>query len=104
MPVLRFITGLLLLAAVVTLVSDANGWLMGSGPFRAKSLLQHWTEISPKSLAAFRGSVSAATSPKLWDGLVAPAFAIPTSLLFMVAGIVCGWLGRRRRRIDVYAN
>ncbi len=100
MPVLRFIAGLLILAAVVTLVADASGWLAGTAPFQAKSLQQHWAELSPRSLAAAR----AGAGPGAWAALIEPLVRLPTVFSLTVLGVGIGWLGRRRRKIKVYAN
>jgi hypothetical protein len=100
MPVLRFSAGLLILAAAITLVRDASPWLAGIGPFQAKSLMQHWTELSPRTLTALRSSVGGS----VWQLVIAPLLGLPTVLTAVVLAVAIGWLGRRRRKINVYAN
>ncbi len=104
MTVLRFLAGLLLLAALIALVSDATRPLMGAGPFVPTSLGRLWAETAPKSLAAARSAVNSGLSPAVWNMLAATLLAMPTFLLLGLAGAALGWLGRRRNKVNVFVN
>jgi len=104
MPVLRLLSGLCLLIAVIGLTSDATGWLNGSGPFEATSFFGHWKQLAPGSLERVQASVVRSTAPWVWDPLIVALMRLPTFVLFGGLALVLGYLGRRRSRIDVYAN
>lgn len=104
MAVLRFIAGLLLLVAVIALVADLTPWLQGGKPFASTSFVKHWTDMAPATLKAAQASVTRAAGAWAWDLFVAKPIRLPTWMLFgMLAGLF-GWLGRRRRRVDVFVN
>lgn len=104
MTVLRFLAGLLLIAALIALVSDVTRPLTGAGPFVPTSLGRLWAESAPKSLAAAKSAVSNGVSPAVWSMLAATLLRMPTFLLLGLVGAVLGWFGRRRNRVDIYVN
>lgn len=104
MPVLRLLAGLCLLIAVLALVADASPWLGRSGDFDATSLAAHWKQIAPGSLERAEAAVVRSSPPWLWDPLVRSLIGLPTFVLFGGLGLLLGFLGRRRRRINIYAN
>ncbi len=104
MTVLRFLAGLLLIAALVALVSDVTRALMAAGPFVPTSLGRLWAETAPKSLAAARAVVSQGLSPSAWGMLASTLLAMPTFLVLGTLGVLLGWLGRRRSKVNIYVN
>jgi hypothetical protein len=67
-------------------------------------LAKHVTDIFPQALASARRSVATATHPAVWDLGVAPLLALPGWVSFTALACLAGWFGRRRRRINIYAN
>ena len=104
MTVLRFLAGLFLIAALIALVADATRPLMGLGAFVPTSLGGLWAETAPRSLAAARNAFNQGVSPVVWSTLVASLLNAPAFLLLGATGLLLGYLGRRRSRIDVYTN
>ena len=104
MTVLRFLAGLFLMAALIALVSDATRSLTGVGPFAPSSLGQLWAEAAPKSLSAVRSGISQGLSPVVWSTAVTGLLRLPTFLVLGAIGLLLGYLGRRRNRVDVYVN
>ena len=104
MPVLRFIASLFFLVAVIALVADATKPLSGLGPFAATPVAKHITDFAPATLQAAKGAISSATAPWVWDYGIAGILRIPTFVLFGVLGLIAGYAGRRRRRVNIYAN
>jgi hypothetical protein len=98
---LRFLSGLVLLAAVVALVSELTRAQLGvpSAPFT--SLLSQLTELAPAKVAALQRSMH----PLLWDPVVKSLLRLPAWVILGGIGLVLAWLGRRRpQRIDVFTN
>lgn len=104
MAVLRLFAGLFLLVAVVAFVSDLSPWLLGAKPFSATSFAKHWGDMAPATLQAARLTVSRALGQWVWDWLIMGPMRLPTSVLFGLLAVLCGWLGRPRRRVDVFVN
>ncbi len=103
MPALRFLGGLFLLIAAVILIADMTNV---RGPLTAGlvvSTAKHWASLAPSSLAASQKSVQA-LSPILWDPFLKSLLAIPAWGLFAFVGGLFAYLGRRRRRVNIYTN
>jgi hypothetical protein len=103
MPALRFLSGLLLLIAVVVLVADITN---ARGPLSSGltvSMAKHWSTLAPSSLAASQKSAQA-VSPILWDPILKSFLAIPAWSLFALLGSLFAYIGRRRRRVNIYTN
>ena len=103
MPVLRFLASLFLLVAVITLAADATPPLSGSGPFAPTSLAKHWEDIAPATLASAKARIETASSLG-WNFVVQPLISMPTFLLFGLLGLLAGYAGRRRRKVNIYIN
>lgn len=104
MAVLRFLASLFLLVAVVAFVADVTGPLTGAAPFAATSLGRHWQEFAPSTYVAAREAISKGPAPWAWSIVVSSIIAVPTFILFAALGLVAGYAGRRRRRINIYVN
>ena len=105
MTVLRFIGGLFLLVAVIALTTDytrAEAGAMLVPPFA--SLLNHWSDLAPQSLDAAKRAVESRAHPLLWDPVIRSVLALPAWASLGAIGLIFAWLGRPRRRIDIFAN
>jgi hypothetical protein len=100
---LRFLAGVLLLVAVLAAVYDGTRSL-AAGSMVATSLLEHWTKLAPVLLTSAQNSVRRATHPAVWDQGVRQLLLVPTWAAFAALGLILAYLGRRRRRINVFAN
>ena len=100
---LRFLAGIALLVAVIFAVSDATGAL---GPNRTAAVTVHrtWSAVSPTSLGAAQGAVQRYTHPAVWNWGIAKILQLPAWALFGIIGVILAFLGRRRRRVNIYAN
>lgn len=104
MAVFRFIAALFALIAIVTLVADATPWLSGTGPFASTRFETQWERISPNSLKGARESLTHSVSPVAWHALEVVALRFPTWGVFGTLALACGYIGRRRHRVNVYVN
>jgi uncharacterized protein (TIGR03382 family) len=101
MIAVRFLSGVLLLAAVVLLVSEITRAQLGvpSAPFT--SLLAQFHDAAPSTLAALQRALP----PLLWDPFLKSLLRLPGWFLLAVAGLLFAWIGRRRRqRVNVFTN
>ena len=103
MALSRWISGLFFLLAVIALVADLTRYATGGG-FQLTSLLAFWKGLSPQSLTSFAGVVQRYTHPYIWDPGLVRLLVLPTSFLCAALGLLFGLFGRRKRRVNIYAN
>lgn len=104
MLVLRFLATIFLLIATIAFVSDATPLLDGTGPFKNTTLLEHWENFSPETLKPARNAVIRAAAPWVWNAATAPIAVIPAFVFVGLLALACGFAGRRRNSIRIFAN
>jgi hypothetical protein len=97
----RIIAGLLLLIAMLAIVTDVTR-SNAAHTVVITPLLDTWRGLAPQSLAA--AQASARRVPLLWDYALRPLLLIPTWALFGVLGLLFAYLGRRRYKVNIFAN
>jgi hypothetical protein len=100
---LRFLAGVFLLVAVIFAVNDATRL---AGPDRASAVTVHqtWSAVAPNSLNAAQRAVQNTTHPGVWNWGVLWLLQLPAWTLFGLLGLILAFVGRRRRRVNIYAN
>lgn len=104
MAVFRFLSAVFLLVAVIAFVSDATPPLAGAAPFKATTLLGHWDDLAPNSLAAAKAALTRAAGEWVWTGVVENLIGWPTFVIFSVLALASGYLGRRRHKVQIFVN
>lgn len=104
MPVLRFLTSVFALIAVLALVSDATPVLYGTQAFKMTTIIGYWQLLAPASLTAAQAAVTRASFPWVWNPGIMSALNLPTPVLFGALAVVCGIFGRRRVKMKVHIN
>ena len=104
MAVLRFLSALFFLIALVALAADATPLFSGEPGIHAVSASQRWSEIAPAALSAAHQSLTDRGVDWIWTAGIAPLLAVPASILFAMLGLLFGYAGRRRRIIKVFVN
>jgi hypothetical protein len=99
----RFLAGTFLLIAVIAAVYDGTRSL-AAGSLAMTSLLEHWSRIAPGLLASAQSGVGRALHPLVWNLGVSKLLAVPVCAVFAALGLLCAYAGRRRRRVNVFAN
>ncbi|MEZ5842228.1 MAG: MYXO-CTERM sorting domain-containing protein [Hyphomicrobiaceae bacterium] len=103
MAALRFLSGTVLVFAVIALVYDGTRWQLGLPGPALTSIARHWSDFAPTTLELSRRFVSAKAHPLVWEA-IAVVLRTPAAVSLTVLGLALGWLGRERRRINVFAN
>ena len=103
LPFFRFLAAVFLLIAVIAAVYDGTRSL-GAGGLVMTSLLEHWSKLAPTLLAAAQGGIQRATHPLVWNVGVRQLLAVPAWSAFAALGLLFAYAGRRRRRVNVFAN
>ncbi|MDX2203905.1 MAG: hypothetical protein NW223_14225 [Hyphomicrobiaceae bacterium] len=101
LAVLRFLAGVFLLVAAFAGIADATHSAAGKGLVMT-SLLEHWSRMAPQTLVAAQASLRRV--PLAWDVVVKPALSIPAWMFFIVLAGLFAWGGRRRSRVNIFAN
>ena len=105
MGLLRFLAGLLLLVAVIAAIYDGTRALESRGAeFTMTSIGEQWSKVAPISHKNAQAAVRRYTHPLVWDGLIQRLLLLPTWAVFGSLGLVAAYAGRRRRRVNVFAN
>lgn len=104
MFVLRLLGWLFLLIALIAIVSDVTTAQIGDQPFRSTTLLEHLQQLLPVLARNMQRAVETGVHRLAWDPLALAVLQRPTWLLAGFIGCGCIWLGRRRRRVNVFAN
>ena len=99
----RFLAGTFLLIAVIAAVYDGTRSLAAGG-LAMTSLVEHWSRIAPGLLASVQSGVARATHPLVWDVGLRRLLLVPAWATFAALGLLCAYAGRRRRRVNVFAN
>lgn len=103
MLVLRFIGSLFLLGAVIALTADlSQPTRPGAATFA--SVQKHWSELAPQSLAATEKAVTTRTHRLVWDPGIVTLLRIPAFATFGALAILFLYLGRPRRRVEIFIN
>ena len=103
MAVFRFFAWVLLLIAMVSLVGDLTRAANG-GPWAMTTTYGYWKSVSPQTLATSAGFVQKSLSPILWDTVVVRVLLLPGWFLIGGLGLILGVLGRKKRRVNIFAN
>jgi hypothetical protein len=99
----RFLAGVLLLIAAIAAVYDGTR-SAGAGHLVTTSLIEHWSKLAPALLAAAQSGVQRATHPLVWELGARKLLGLPTWAVFAGLGLLLAYAGRRRRRVNVFAN
>ena len=100
---LRFFASVLLLIAVIAAVADGTR-TMAAERLVVTSAGEQWGKIAPNSLRSAQTYVQRTTHPLVWETGVRTLLLLPTWALFGGLGFLLAYIGRRRRRVNVFAN
>ena len=103
MALFRFFAWVLLLVAVIALVSDITRAANGTA-FAITTTLGYWKSVSPQTLAASAAAIQRSVHPLLWDPVCVRVLGLPIWVLIGGMGAAMAVLGRRKRRVNIYAN
>ncbi len=103
MLVLRFIGSLFLLGTVIAFTADISRPRRPATP-TFTSIHKHWTDFAPQTLAAAQKTVSARTYRFVWDPLITSFLAVPAFITFGAFSALFLYLGRPRRRVEIFVN
>lgn len=104
MSVLRFVSTICLLVAVIALVADLTPAWAGAREWSLSTVADHWKQVAPTTYKSMVQSASGGKGGWMWVYIIGPLLAVPTCILFAVLSALTGYAGRRRTRVKIYAN
>ena len=104
MLALRFLGALFLLGAVIALTSDLSRPPAAQQQARFTSLVKHWQDFAPQTLAAAQKTVQTKVYPLLWDPVIRLPLSVPAWMTLAGLSVLCFYGGRPRRRVEIFVN
>ena len=104
MLVLRFIGSLFLLGAVIAFTADISRPNRTPGTATFTSIHKHWADLAPQTLSAAQKTVAARLHPVVWDPGIRTVLAAPAFLTFGTLAMLFLYLGRPKRRVEIFVN
>lgn len=101
---LRFLAALFALFTLIAFAADVSRAPVDGAPGGPISLMQHLQTWSPAFVASLQRSATATIDPFFWDPVLTSILNLPGTVIFLLLTIACGYLGRPRRRIRIFAN
>lgn len=101
---LRLLGSWSLLIAIVALVADVTRSLALGGGLAFTSLGQQWMDFSPATLNALQATLERSVSTYAWDPAATFVLETPTWVIFATIGLLLYLSGRRRERVNIFAN
>lgn len=100
---LRVLAGIFFLCAAMALAADVTRYVNGGG-FSMTSLAALWRGFSPVMLKNAQAAVSNNLHPLLWDPVIWRLISLPAWFLFGALGVAFAYLGRAKRRVNIFIN
>lgn len=101
---LRLLGSWSMIVALVALVADVTrSFAVGTG-ITFTSLGKQWFELGRGSLNAFQAALERYIHPYAWDPVATFVLETPTWVIFATLGLLLYLAGRRRERVNIFAN
>lgn len=104
MAISKFIGSWFLAMATLALVNDYTHAPASGAKFAFLSMRGLWQMFHEASLASWQGLVQKSLHPLLWDPVMLAVLKLPAWFVLGVIGAGLCFLGRRRRRVELYTN
>lgn len=101
---LRLLGSWSLLVAIVALVADVTRSLALGGGLAFTSLGRQLQDLSPTALSSLQSALERSVSAYAWDPLATFVLETPTWVIFATIGLLLYLSGRRRERVNIFAN
>jgi hypothetical protein len=97
---LRFLAGLFALLTLISFAADISRPSADGGMI---SLLGHLNSLAPALVTAVERTITGTLGEFGWT-MVTALLSLPATVIFLVVALACGFLGRPRRRVRIFAN
>ena len=104
MAIFKFLGSWFLAMGALALINDFTHALAPGVKFAFLSMRGLWQMFHEASLAGLQGLVQKSLHPLLWDPVLLAVLKLPAWFVLGVIGGALCFLGRRRRRVELYTN
>ncbi len=104
MILLRILAGWFLIVGIIALVHDGIKSIANEDGLVMTALGRHWFDLHPTSINALQAGIERYIAIWLWDPVVIAILQSPTWVVSFVLAVLLYWLGRKRRRTNIFAN
>ncbi len=94
----------ILILGFMAFVYDATKTMANNGHLTVTSLSGHWNNIHEQSFTFLQNLVSSLLHPLIWDPVFHTALLLPAWLALGAVGSWIYWIGRHRKKIDIFMN
>lgn len=101
---MRFLAALFALFALIAFAADISRPAVDGASQRATSLLQHLETFAPSFVTTIERAVEHSAGAYLWDPFLTSILSLPAWLIFLALAVGAGFLGRPRRRVQIFIN
>jgi hypothetical protein len=101
---LRLLGSWSLIVAIVALVADLTRSLALGGGISFTTLGKQWFDLGRSSLDAVHAALERHAGPWAWDPIATSVLQTPTWVVFATLGLLLYIAGRRRERVNIFAN
>ena len=104
MAVFKFLGSWVLAAAGLALVNDVMRALAPGVRLTFLSMRGLWLTVSEASYQAAQAAVQKVVHPLAWDPVALLFLKLPAWFILAAVGVLLCYIGRRRRRVELYTN
>lgn len=104
MFILRMLGGWAILVAIIALVADVTVAFNAGTPIAFTSLGKRWSELSRDTLLLAQAGIERYVHPFVWDPVLISVLWLPTWVFFLGLAVLLYLAGRRRRKVEIFAN
>ena len=104
MAFFKFLGSWFLAMSALALINDVTRAGASGAKLAFLSMRGLWGMLHEASLSGLQGLVQRSVHPLMWDPAVLSILKLPAWFVLGVVGAALCYLGRRRRRVEVYSN
>ena len=104
MFIIRILGLWILILGFMAFVYDATKIMANNGSLTVTSLGGHWVNLHEKSFKFIENVVSSMVHPAVWDTVFQFCLLLPAWLAFGLIGSWIYWIGRHRKKIEIFIN
>ncbi len=104
MIIIRTLGLWILILGFIAFVYDATKTMANNGSLSITSLGGHWINLHEQSFKFLENLISSMLHPIVWDPVFESALLLPAWLILSLIGCWMYWIGRHRKKIEIYLN
>lgn len=104
MFILRALGLWILILGFMAFVYDATKTMANNGSLTITSIGGHWENLHDKSLNFMENLINSMLHPVIWDPILQACLLLPAWMALGLIGSWIYWIGRHRKKIEIFMN